>query len=186
MHLLVLLLPYFMATDPHPFAGGAIRRSSAISVMLLAGGGAKRALDSHEMSGIAAGSSETGGTGEEAPGAASKNVVHVDEQLISEVIYYPSAELTNRPLALTEVELGSLTFLGDAGSGRVVLDLWVNENGDVAKASVESSDLPEPVLNAIVAAFQKLQFKPGELDGKAVGAIMKIEVIYDESGLPAP
>jgi hypothetical protein len=50
----------------------------------------------------------------------------------------------------------------------------------VTSVEVEHSDVPEAVSALAAAAFAKLRFAPGELNGRAVGAMMRIEVSYDD------
>jgi TonB family protein len=60
----------------------------------------------------------------------------------------------------------------------VVLKLWIDERGKVDSVEVESSNLPEAVAGTAAAAFGKLRFAPGEIDGTRVRALMRIEVAY--------
>ena len=71
-------------------------------------------------------------------------------------------------------------------SGTVVLKLWINELGDVVSVDVEKSDLPEAYTKTAVAAFGNIRFVPGEVDGRRVGTMMRIEVIYGAGSRPAP
>jgi TonB family protein len=92
--------------------------------------------------------------------------------------YYLTSELTIRPQALSEVELSPSEIFARGSSGRVVLNLWISESGEVVAVYVEISDMPEQVSVATEAAFRNLRFKPGEIDGKAVGSVMKVEAVY--------
>jgi hypothetical protein len=94
--------------------------------------------------------------------------------------FYPSAALTIRPVALSEPLLDD----GDAVSGEQVLTLWIDDQGAVLEVAVERSDLPADRQRAVADAFGAVRFAPGELNGKKVGAVMRIAVSYDDERLP--
>jgi hypothetical protein len=99
------------------------------------------------------------------------------------VIYYPTSFLTVRPQPLAEANLDPPRLRPIVASGKVILTLWINPIGLASKVSVESTNLPEIFTNTAVDAFQSLRFKPGELHGQKVGAVMRIEVTYDDGRL---
>ena len=94
--------------------------------------------------------------------------------------FYPSAALTIRPVALSEPLLDD----GDAVFGEQVLTLWIDDQGVVVEVAVERSDLPADRRRAVADAFRSVRFAPGELNGKKVGAVVRIAVSYDDERLP--
>ena len=92
--------------------------------------------------------------------------------------FYPSAALTVRPVALSEPQLED----GDAVSGELVL--WIDDRGAVVEVSAGRGDPPSARLHAVADAFRRVRFAPGELNGKKVGSVMRIEVSYDDERLP--
>jgi TonB family protein len=100
------------------------------------------------------------------------------------VVYYAINELTSKPQPLGESELDPKETAAIVASGKIVLVLWINAQGEVADVTVERSDLPEVFVKAATKAFQKLRFSPGELNGQKVGAVMRIEVSYDDGRAP--
>ncbi len=99
------------------------------------------------------------------------------------VIYYPTSFLTVRPQPLAEANLDPPRLRPIVASGKVILTLWINPFGLASKVAVESTNLPEIFTSTAVDAFQSLRFKPGELHGQKVGAVMRVEVIYDDGRL---
>ena len=93
--------------------------------------------------------------------------------------FYPSAALTIRPVALSEPLLDD----GDAVFGEQVLTLWIDDQGAVVEVAVERSDLPADRRRAVADAFRAVRFAPGELNGKKVGAVVRIAVSYDDERL---
>ena len=83
------------------------------------------------------------------------------------------------------VALDAPEILFSPASGKLVLDLWINEAGAVVKIAVEETSLPASVTLSIAEAFRKALFKPGEIDGQVVGSQMKIEVSIQDARLPA-
>lgn len=92
--------------------------------------------------------------------------------------YYPSSELTDPPEPLGEVNPPGLGKYPEAGPGKIVLTLWISDSGSVVYALRESSTLPEAISNIIVAGFEQLKFKPGEISGRQVGTVLRIEIDY--------
>jgi hypothetical protein len=67
-----------------------------------------------------------------------------------------------------------------------VLKLWISALGKVDSVEVESSNLPDTVSELTAAAFGKVRFLPGEIDGRRVRALMRIEVAYVNGKRPPP
>ena len=99
------------------------------------------------------------------------------------VIYYPTSFLTVRPQPLTAADLDPPHIRRIVASGKVILTLWINPSGQTVKVVVNHSDLPPNFVDTAIAAFQLLRFKPGELHAQKVGAVMKVEVTYDDGRL---
>lgn len=173
LHAIVYLLSDLVAPGRYAVSGGTKGRPYALSATLLA---TAHSSPEAPLSGAApADSLEGSDAGTETEKAASNDAPPAGGLPLPEVIYYPTSQLSIGPKALTQVELDAPEIRYSTASGRVVLNLWINESGEVAKASMEITELPEPVTTAIVEAFRKLRFKPGELDGRVVGSVMKIE-----------
>ena len=100
--------------------------------------------------------------------------------------YYTSDQLTKAPRPISQPKLDVPRSIARSVSGRVVLRLWIDELGNVASVEVESSDLPETVSGTAAAAFGKLHFVPGEIDGQRVRTLMRIEVAYVNGKQPPP
>jgi len=100
--------------------------------------------------------------------------------------YYSSDELTKRAQPASEPELDGPELLPILASGKIVLKLWIDEGGDVLAVDIEKSDLPGVFSNAAVTAFRKLRFLPGEINGRRVRTVMRIEVTYDDGGKTQP
>lgn len=99
------------------------------------------------------------------------------------VIYYPTSFLTVGPQPLDEVDLDPPRTRPIVASGKVILRLWINPLGQTAKVVVESTQLPDVFVEVAIAAFEGLRFKPGELHSQKVGAVMRIEITYDDGRL---
>ena len=100
--------------------------------------------------------------------------------------YYRSDQLTRPPRPTSQPKLDVPRAVARSVSGRVILKLWINELGNVDSVEVESSNLPETVSGPAAAAFGKLRFVPGEIDGRRVRALMRIEVAYAAGKRPPP
>lgn len=101
-------------------------------------------------------------------------------------VYYSSDQLTKPPRPTSEPRLDVPRSIARSVSGTVVLRLWIDELGNVASVEVESSNLPETVSGTAAGAFGKLRFIPGEIDGRRVRTLMRIEVAYGQATRPPP
>ena len=100
--------------------------------------------------------------------------------------YYTSDQLTKRAQPESVPKLDAPELGPVFASGTVILKLWINELGHVVSVDVEKTDLPQAYSKTAVAAFRNLRFAPGEIDGRHVGVMMRIEVSYGGGSSPAP
>lgn len=94
--------------------------------------------------------------------------------------YLPAEELDERPLIRTPVHPA---FPADAAvaSGRVVLQLLINEAGAVDRAVAVQADPAGVFEQAALDAFAAARFTPGRKDGLAVKSALKIELNFGAS-----
>jgi TonB family protein len=95
--------------------------------------------------------------------------------------YYTSEQLTRPPRPLSQPDL-TPPQIARFISGYVVLKLWISELGEVASTEVEKSDLPPKISRSAAQAFAKVRFAPGEIDGRPVPSVMRIEVVHGQGG----
>lgn len=103
-----------------------------------------------------------------------------------DVTYYRANELTVRPQPSGEPRLDPEEIVDIVASGKILLALWINEQGVVVNILVVRSNLADPFSQVAVNAFRSLAFTPGELNGQKVGTVMQIEVSYDDNRVSAP
>jgi hypothetical protein len=118
------------------------------------------------------------GPADEAQRAAVERTLGADLLPIPAPAYYSTDQLTRRPEPTSQPRLLTPELGPLIPSGKVVLKVWITELGNVASVEIENSDLPETVSATAAAAFGKLRFVPGQLNGRAVGSMMRIEVVY--------
>lgn len=98
--------------------------------------------------------------------------------------YFSSELLTVRPYPLTILD----EMLGGVNPaemfGKAVLKIWINATGEIAGIETEFTDMPEAVHRGLVAAFERMRFMPGQVDGKPVGSILEIEIGAEDFRLP--
>jgi hypothetical protein len=96
------------------------------------------------------------------------------------VTYYPTSKLTIRPVPTTrpiiELPEGWLEAFG-----QTVLTLYINSNGTVDEVIVRRTELDSELHHSIIAAFKKLSFVPGELNGVPVASVMTIDTYLSAS-----
>ncbi|MBE0621353.1 MAG: energy transducer TonB [Burkholderiales bacterium] len=98
--------------------------------------------------------------------------------------YYTTDQLSRRPRPTSEPELDTAETRPIIAAGTIILKLWIDERGDVIAVDIEKTELPELFSKTAAAAFRNLRFTPGELNGRHVGSLMRIEVTYGGGSLP--
>jgi TonB family protein len=96
--------------------------------------------------------------------------------------YHAAHELDQRPQIRSHVE-PHFPALALAPVGRVVIQLYVSETGDVERVAVESGDPNGDFEAAARKAFAVARFVPGMKQGVAVKSLVRIEVLF---GSPYP
>jgi hypothetical protein len=186
-HAAVIFLPYFGASTADFRAavpGQAAARSVSVRLILESG----PAAPAPGSVAVAASTPEPPASrpAEEAPRPAPDRGLGSDLLPVPAPAFYTTNQLTKRPRPTSEPKL-DVPELGPVfPQGKVILKVWISELGQVVSVGVEESDLPETVSATAVAAFGKLRFVPGEINGRRVGVMMKIEVTYDENMKPPP
>jgi len=99
--------------------------------------------------------------------------------------YFLTRELDVRPGIMTRTdpeypEAAARRFL----SGRVVVRLYIEEDGKVEKVDVVTADPPGYFEDAAVRAFLASKFSPGMKNGRPVKVQMTLEVNFDSADAP--
>ena len=96
--------------------------------------------------------------------------------------YFRAHELDRRPQILSHVE-PHFPALALVPTGRVVLRLYLDEQGSVETVAAESADRTGAFEAAAREAFAGARFLPGIKDGVPVKAMVRLEVLF---GSPHP
>lgn len=120
----------------------------------------------------------------EEPNPASERAVGIGLLPLPAPTYYTTDRLSKRPQPTAEAELDTAETWPIPAAGTIILKLWISEFGDVVSVDIEKTDLPELFSRTAVAAFNKLRFVPGEINGQRVRTVMRIEVIYSDGPKP--
>jgi len=99
--------------------------------------------------------------------------------------YFLSELLTVRPYPLTVLDEMLVGVNPAEMFGKAVLKIWINDTGEIATVETEFTDMPEAFHRGLVAAFERMRFMPGQVDGKPVGSILEIEIGAEDFRLPA-
>jgi hypothetical protein len=103
-----------------------------------------------------------------------------DKDFVDAASYTPRRQLTQAPVAVAPVVLTYPVFEGDEqGSYTAVLALFIDETGKVQRIRVEAPGLPEALEGVARRAFLSARFSPGEVDGRPVRSLIRIEVQFD-------
>jgi TonB family protein len=123
---------------------------------------------------------------DEEPRPAMERALGIGLLPIPAPTYYTTDQLTKRVQPISAPELDGPELGPIFASGTVILKLWINELGDVVSVDVEKTDLPEAYSRTAAAAFKNLHFVPGEVNGRPVATMIRIEVSYDDGSKPPP
>ena len=98
---------------------------------------------------------------------------------ISSPLFWPSSQLDKHPKPKIQpiLTFPELEFI--AASGKLIIKLWIDEEGKVVSTEALDTDLPIIFTTIALSAFKSVLFSPGERNGLKVGSIMFVEVRYD-------
>jgi len=99
--------------------------------------------------------------------------------------YFPLSELDLPPYAIEDVNTDP-DVLDLPQSGRVVLELWVNSDGEVVTVETIDSSVTDAAVVMIGNIFSRTRFVPARKGGAAVNARIRIEVTFDPPPLLLP
>ncbi len=100
--------------------------------------------------------------------------------------YLLQSALSASPVPLTDVPLVWPAGLIPVGKLVGVFWLYIDETGKVDRFVSDGPDLPPQLEEVSRSAFLATRFKPGQVDGLAVKALIKIEVEFDNRPPNAP
>jgi TonB family protein len=92
--------------------------------------------------------------------------------------YFTSDRLSRPPVPTSEPLVFIPRKTAQFVTGRVTLKVWINELGGVDEVEVERSDVPAAVSALAAAAFRRLHFVPGQVDGRSVGVLLRLEIAF--------
>lgn len=126
----------------------------------------------------------------ESPSTATEPIEKKDSTLgisiapLAGPVFYAATQLTKRPRALRVAALDTAATKPYLVRGKLILQLWISDRGQVVDVIVESSELPDIFAETATEAFKNTRFHPGERYGFKVNSLMRIEVKYDDKRLP--
>jgi TonB family protein len=92
--------------------------------------------------------------------------------------YYPASTLTRLPEAISEFDIRAPAG-GDSGlGGKMTIRIWISAKGQIEQLRVIKSELPADYAEAALAAFGKLRFDAGEINGTRVSSWADIVIEY--------
>ena len=96
--------------------------------------------------------------------------------------YFTIEQLTKRPAPASEAFVDVPARAARYVRGNVVLKLWINEFGGVEEAAVEATTLPDYIARNAAEQLRKVPFTPGEINGRPVGVLLRVEVSFGRPG----
>ncbi|MBK6638213.1 MAG: energy transducer TonB [Rhodocyclaceae bacterium] len=97
---------------------------------------------------------------------------------LTDLDYRRPHELSRRPEALAAVALETQEIRFRKETGSLILLLKISRDGMVDSADIERSELPPLYGQTARSAFAQIRFRPGEVDGRRVRSIMRVEITY--------
>lgn len=103
-----------------------------------------------------------------------------------DVHYYPCSETMPSPQIQEFLILDFPEADKFPDGGKLILDIWISQFGNVDDTSIENTQLPQIFYDHVREAFLNARFSPGYKDGEAVNCLMRIEVNYQDLHLLQP
>ena len=98
--------------------------------------------------------------------------------------YYSLKQLTEKPRVVEDATTNMNLVLPGVETQNVILRLLINEQGAIDQVEIEHSTLMSDIEPIVTAAFAKLRFSPGKIDGVAVKCQLQIEVSLENADQP--
>lgn len=105
-----------------------------------------------------------------------------DEQSTQDSIpllgYYPAGRLSRMPVGIGGFDIQPPAG-GDTGiGGKMTIRVWISAKGGIDSVRVLASALPAAYAEAALAAFKKMRFEPGEINGVQVQSWVDVVIEY--------
>jgi TonB family protein len=100
--------------------------------------------------------------------------------------YIPRPQLSIAPRPSEAVIIPFPKEITRPGRYTAVLALFIDENGVVRRVRVDSPSLPDALENAARETFLQVHFSPGEVNGRQVKSLIRIEVVFENSRTAPP
>jgi len=167
-HGLLLCWPLPLSPGGEPGAAGPAVSALRLSLNLAAAANANSAReDSADANTAAAGPDKDAPPGEQGTRDA-----------IPLLGYYPAARLNRMPAAISTFDIQPSPG-GDTGiGGKMTIRVWIGAKGGIDNVRVLASGLPAAYEEAALAAFEKMRFEPGEINGAPVRSWVDIVIEY--------
>jgi TonB family protein len=124
---------------------------------------------------IETGSHATG----EAAGSSGLHSNNLDQKPgLAVPTYLPPKALSQPPEILSDLPESDPESSTIAGSGRVIIVVFINERGAIDKLEVEQSSVNERLRDIAISRIRQAVFAPGEIDGIPVKSRVRIEVLF--------
>ena len=112
--------------------------------------------------------------------------VDIPPRAFDESPFLPLAKLTLPPSPLANVAIPYPEGTAVTGSVTARLTLFIDEEGNVARVVVGSTELPDAFVQAAKDAFEPAKFRPGLIDDTAVKVRMVVDVEFEDRGEKRP
>jgi hypothetical protein len=115
-----------------------------------------------------------------------ERIAEIEFLPLPETRYYASQQLTKRPQPRTTVDLDTPESRLITTPESIILTLWISAEGDVVDVKVTQTEVSASVSTSAVEAFSQIHFTPGEIEGKPVASVIRIEITYNDDLLSEP
>jgi hypothetical protein len=112
--------------------------------------------------------------------------VDIPPRAFDERPYLPLSKLTQPPTPIRPVAVPYPEGMAVNGTVTARLTLFIDEQGNVARVIVGSTELPDAFVQSARDAFEPAKFLPGKIDGEPVKAKMVIDVEFEDRGERRP
>jgi hypothetical protein len=95
--------------------------------------------------------------------------------------YIPRPQLSAAPKPSVPVVVPFPPAVTTPGRYAAILALFIDETGVVRRVRVDGPSLPKPMEDAARDSFLQAHFSPGEVDGRQVKSLIRVEVVFDNT-----
>lgn len=175
-----LHVPLLFLEGANPSRTKALNQPASNSLLLVALADEKaEAREIPETNSLDKAAREVDATSDQKSATSQVNLDPVNITPIRQETYFLLSELEEPPRILQNIEQNPTNLTSYTEGGQVILQLWIDEQGNVVNQELVETMLPSVFVDSAMKSFAQAKFIAGVKNGRPVKSTLKVIVNYD-------